>query len=255
MPKFNRLEKDPEGKRVINKTQLYVDKAAERGIFHRDIFAHALRYTHVFKFMSKLRNREEFCILDVGCGDFPLLRTAYTNKVKPKYYLGLDARNMSGKEGVVPNFEHEFMQCDFIDGIPECKYGKWDMIVFLEVIEHVSKENGIKILENIKKVMNPETYFFISTPCFAASSGIAENHTYEWEYEELKGQLESMFTVEAHYGTFASQRDIEKVMSECEREIYERLKEYYDSNFVSILLAPIHPAQSRNCIWRCRIKS
>lgn len=258
MPKSQiekRYEKDPGNKRLINKTQLYPDKNAERLVIGRDPISHVYRWTHLLKWVAKLRNRENFSVLDVGCGDMPLLKTMYTNRMHPHYYLGLDARNLTiSDSGVEPNFEAEFKQIDFVDNIPESKYGKWDLIAFLEVIEHVSKENGIKILENIKKVMNPDTYFFISTPIFDSKT-MAANHIYEWKYEELKEQLESMFVIEKHYGTFSSQREIEPVLSDCEREIFEKLKEYYDSNVLSIIFAPLYPAQSRNAIWRCRLKN
>jgi len=252
MAKKERLEKDGE-KRVSNKTQLYIDNAEERGIIHRDYIAHCLRWSHIVKWMAKLRRRDEFSVLDIGCGDFPFLRTLYTNKIKPHYYLGIDARDMNGRQGVEPNFEHEFEQVDFIDHVPECKYGDWDTIVFLEVIEHVSKESGIKMLENIKTAMGPETVLFISTPCFNGKA--ASNHVYEWEYEELKAQLESMFEIEDHYGTFASQKDLEPHLSEDEKNVYERMKEYYDSNFISVLMAPLYPQHSRNVIYRCKLKS
>jgi hypothetical protein len=30
----------------------------------------------------------------------------------------------------------------------------------------------------------------------------------------------------------------------------EKMKEYYDSNYVSTIFAPLFPEVSRNCIWR-----
>ena len=257
MAKIERLEKDETGKQTINKTDLQINKAAERGIIHRDYLAHVLRWNHVIKHAGKMRKDPEFSILDVGCGkEFPLLRTLYVNKIKPKYYLGSDIRDVSLDDLhkiMTPNFEHEFQQCNFIEGVPECKYEKWSLINFLEVIEHVSKESGIQILENIKNVMDPDTILFVSTPCFNGKA--AGNHVYEWEYEELKSQLEEYFEIEAHYGTFASQRDLEPNLSDSEKQVYDKLKEYYDSNFVSILMSPLYPQHSRNVIWKCKLKN
>jgi len=221
MAKTERLERDLSNKTTINKTDLKTFQSAGRGIIHRDMISHALRWNHILKWMSKLRKNENFSILDLGCGsEFPFLRTLYTNKVKPHYYLGCDVRNLNLDEFhqiMNPNFEHEFQKIDFISEIPKPKYEKWDAVVFLEVLEHVSKENGIKILENIKSIMNSDTTLFISTPAYNGKA--ASNHVYEWEYQELKDQLESMFSVEASYGTFASQKDIEPAMSECEKEV------------------------------------
>ena len=257
MSKEERLEKDPTPKRVINKTDLQVGKATERGIVHRDYLAHCLRWSHVCKWLSKLKNKKkDLCVLDIGCGkENSFLKVCYTNKISPQYFLALDARNIGFEElhqEMVPNFEHEFVQCDFAQGIPSCKYDQWDLITFLEVLEHNSKEAGIKILENIKGIMGSETLTFLSTPCFNGEA--AANHVYEWKYEELKTQLESMFTVEAVYGTFASQSEICKVMTECELEIFEKLRDYYDSNTLAVMFSPNHPDASRNCIWRLKLK-
>ncbi len=257
MAKTERIEKSPEGKRISNKTDLGVFQANKRGQIHRDYLAHCLRWNHVLKYLGKMRKNENFSILDLGCGkEFPLLRTTYTNKIKPKYYLATDIRKLDIEElhkEMTPNFEHEFQQVDFVENIPEPKYDNWDVIVFLEVLEHIPKEDGIKILKNIKSVMDSNTILFLSSPIFNGKA--ASNHVYEWEYQELKDQLESMFIIDASYGTFASQKDIEPAMSGCEKEVYEKLKEYYDSNVLSILFAPIHPEQSRNAIWRCSLKS
>jgi len=258
MAKVERLEKSPEGKRISNKTDLRIFQATARGQIHRDYLAHCLRWTHVIKYLGKMRKNENFSILDLGCGkEFPLLRTVYTNKVKPHYYLATDIRELDLEElheEMTPNFEHEFKQVDFVESVPEPKYDNWDVIVFLEVLEHIPKEDGIKILENIKSVMDSETVLFISTPIFSSHQGQAGNHVYEWKHEELKEELEKHFIIEGNYGTFASQKDIEPAMSDCEKEVYEKLKKYYDSNVLSILFAPIHPAQSRNSIFRLKLK-
>jgi 2-polyprenyl-3-methyl-5-hydroxy-6-metoxy-1,4-benzoquinol methylase len=251
-----RLLKDPEGeKRIINKTDLNPEQACERNYIHRDLLAHQSRWSNVIKWAAKLKNKDELTVLDVGCGStIPLLRTLYVNKLKPRYYHGMDFRKLSITDsGVAPNFEAEITQADFAEGLPVCKYGDWGLITFLEVLEHNSKEAGIKILENIKIIMSPSTILFLSTPCFNDKSH-ADNHIYEWRYQELKDQLESMFVIEKHYGTFASQGDIEPVLTPAEREYYDEAKEYFDSNFTAILLAFAHPEVSRNCLWRLKLK-
>jgi hypothetical protein len=63
-------------------------------------------------------------------------------------------------------------------------------------------------------------------------------------------QLETFkecFDIERVYGTFASQKDILPKMTINECAMFERLKDYYDSNLLSVLFAPLHPEASRNC--------
>jgi SAM-dependent methyltransferase len=255
-----RLERDPEGgKRIINKTDLQIDTAEKRLQIHRDYGSHFFRWSHCLKFASKLKNKKsDLCVLDLGCGkSFPFLKVLYTNKVHPKYYCSSDIRDLDFEElhqEMVPNFEHEFQKHDFAQEVPTCKYGGWDLILCLEAIEHNSKEAGLKILDNIKSVMNPETLLFLSTPAYNGKDH-AGNHIFEWTYTELTEALGERFTIEAQHGTFASQSDITAVMSPCELEIFEKLRNYYDSNVLSIIFAPNHPEASRNVIHRLRLKA
>jgi hypothetical protein len=236
-----------------NTTQLYIDRAAERGIVHRDYLAHCLRWTHVLKHAKTGQ-----AILDVGCGiNTPLAWTFYTNKYKPRKYVGLDYRD---NFEVVPktfNFPMALVGGFDVtkeihwDGLAVTHGNNFDIVTCFEVLEHMEKENGIRLLTNLS-INAGNGLVFLSTPVFNGSA--AANHIHEWEYLELKDELEKYFTIQAVHGTFASQADILPVLTPGELEVFQRLKMYYDSNLISILLAPAHPEQSRNCIWRLRAR-
>lgn len=236
----------------FNTTQLYIDRAEERGIVHRDYMAHCLRWTHILKY-AKMGQR----ILDVGCGiNTPLLMTFYTNKFRPSFYMGLDLRNKFDTDPI--KFPFPVHLKGNFDITNEDQWNEllkqvdpFDIVTCLEVLEHMPKEKGIELLENLAAFTQKNSVIFLSTPCFNGSA--AANHIHEWEYGELRDELGKLFRVEAHFGTFASQRDILPFASGAQREVFEQLREYYDPNFLSILLAPLHPAHSRNCIWRLRV--
>lgn len=234
---------------TFNKTQLYIDKATDRGIVHRDYLAHCLRWSHVLRHAKVGQN-----ILDIGCGiNTPLAMTFYTNKYKPNLYMGMDLRY--GIDRIDFNFPAEYREGFDVtldshwESLPQVQ---WDIAVSFEVLEHMPKEQGIMMLENISAYLPKSAIIFLSTPCFNGSA--AANHIHEWGYEELKDELEKNFKIEAHYGTFASQSEIIPVMSSEEKLLFLKLKEYYDSNVLAILMAPLHPNRSRNCIWRLRVK-
>jgi len=176
-----------------NKTQLYIDKAEDRGIVHRDYLAHCLRWTHILRH-AKMGMK----ILDVGCGiNYPLAWMLYTNKFKPDLYVGLDIR--SDFEEPEFNFKCELFPVfdvtnsdhwlDFEKEYPE----SFNIITCLEVIEHMEKEDGLKLLENLSLLPSSST-IFLSTPCYNGSK--AANHIYEWEYVELREELRKNFTIE-----------------------------------------------------------
>lgn len=236
---------------AYNKTQLYIDKAAERGIVHRDYLAHSLRWTHILKH-AKMGMK----VLDVGCGiNTPLAMMMYTNRYKPAYYLGLDIRTDFKPPAEFP-FPHKLVggfdvtsEKAWMELFGTIHGRAWSIVSCLEVLEHMEKEAGELLLDNLSMLPENST-IFLSTPCYNGSK--AANHIYEWGYHELKAQLSEGFKIEAVHGTFASQRDLLPHASPDERSTFEKLREYYDTNLLAILLAPLHPEHSRNCIWRLK---
>ncbi len=110
--------------------------------------------------------------------------------------------------------------------------------------------------------MNADTILLLSTPVYDSSVGAAKNHIInneigEYEYNELKNHLEQIgFDILKTWGTFASQKDYKKLMQNTPLEsIYNRLHEYFDSDILSNIMAPLFPEQSRNVMWKCKIKN
>jgi cyclopropane fatty-acyl-phospholipid synthase-like methyltransferase len=232
-----------------NLTDLNPESTFERHVYHRDQFAHYLRWTHVLQ-QSKIGMK----VLDFGCGRGSLYEVFYRNLYSPARYLGLDLRKTTINKNKEKFPKAEFETEDLVT--MEKDYGTdWDMITSFEVAEHVGRANVGKFLKNIHRHCNPETIVLLSTPVFDPKVGAAENHIIngvigEMTIEELHNEIsEAGFKVEKRYGTFASQRDIKPVLTPDEKAVWDKLKEYYDSNLMSVIFAPLHPDQSRNVLW------
>jgi len=230
-----------------NKTHLDVDKAAERGLVHRDYAAHFFRWSFVLK-RAKMGQR----VLDVGCADAPLMRVMYVNKYKPREYIGLDVRKkMLDRAGEFKvNFPVRLLQEDVCQPFD---HGQFDLITCFEVIEHVPEDKLPDMLANIKGACNDDTVVMFSTPNY---DGVhkAGNHIKEYTFDELKMHIQKFFIIKEIFGTFASQRDIKPHLSPAEKLVFDQLHEYYDSNALSIIFAPLHPRESRNILWICERK-
>ena len=62
------------------------------------------------------------------------------------------------------------------------------------------------------------------------------------------------FFIKNKYGTFASIHDYKDDLVGWRKEAFDCLKEYYDTNLLSNLMAPMmDPAKARNCLWVCEV--
>ena len=242
-----------------NKTQLTPQQEFERHIYHRDQFAHYLRWTHVLK-EAKIGQT----ILDFGCGSGEMLEVFYRNRYRPAKYVGLDILT-SQIEKNNEKFEKldfaTFKQADLCQDIDLGE--KFEIITCFEVFEHIGHANADAFLKNIWNHCNEGTTVYFSTPNYDPKVGAAENHILgdereigEWDHFELQAELEKFFTVEKKYGTFASMRDYKDELNEWQKPMFEALKEYYDTNLVANIMAPLVDAsKARNCLWVLRPKA
>ena len=250
-----------KAKQIYNKTQLTPQQEFERHIYHRDQFAHYLRWSHILK-IAKIGQT----ILDFGCGTGEMLEVFYRNSFRPKQYLGLDIR----KQTIDENTEKfgkldfaEFRQADLCQD--ELDLGQtFDIITCFEVMEHIGHENADAFLDNIAYHCDKNTRVYLSTPNYDPRVGAANNHMLgsgpdkevgEWDHFELQDKLSEYFDIEAKYGTFASMRDYKEDLDGWKKEMFEALKEYYDVNLIANIMAPLVPAEhARNCLWVLKVK-
>lgn len=246
-----------------NKTQLSPDVTMERHVYHRDQFAHYLRWTHVLKRLKINQN-----VLDWGCANGNLLEVMYRNRYKGECYLGLDIRNRTIEKAQDKyrnvewaNFLSRDLCCPNNVVLPD-KFVHiiWDMICCFEVIEHIGKQNTEQFLSNLNAHATAKTVILLSTPNYDEKVGAAANHIIDGEicefgYRELESILENQFEILHRYGTFASVRDYKPLMTDAQREFYEQAHEYFDLNILSNLMAPLFPEHSRNCLWVLKKKN
>ena len=241
-----------------NTTDLNPVTTFERHVFHRDQFAHYLRWTHILK-EAKVGDT----VVDFGCGQGNLLEVLYRNRFKCKSYVGIDIREKTiAKANEKYNAVDwaKFIADDLI--IPTVDYKQFgaDRVCSFEVLEHVGKQNADAFCINFRACGNANATYYISTPNFDEAVGAAGNHTYdsgdgrgvaiqEFSYAELKELFSKHFDIVDHFGTFASQRDYRPLMNDWQKEMFEGLNKYYDANLVANLMAPFFPHASRNTLW------
>jgi len=244
--------------REIDKTHLSIDMAEERCIIHRDYLAHCLRWSHVARHVGKLQaSKHHVCVLDVGCGrEVPLAKTLYTNRMAPYGYLGVDA-NVLETPHMLRRLEWlellggtDFTQVDTTKLVAGPRGMEPNVVVCFECLEHVAPSKCREMVVKMRDVLvlSLSGRLFVSTPCWNGSA--ADNHVNEMTYEALGALLEDVgLRVRGVWGTFASIGDYQKLLTDAQREMFVKLHEYYDTNALSVLFAPLFPEVARNCLW------
>lgn len=238
-----------------NKTQLTPQNEFDRHIYHRDQFAHYFRWSHVLK-NAKIGQT----ILDFGCGSGEMLEVFYRNKYRPEKYVGLDIRQAQIDKNAEKFKKLDFARFEARDLCEPFDLGeRFDVITCFEVIEHIGHVNIDRFLENIYTHAAPNATIYISTPNYDPRVGAAKNHMLgdeigEWDHFALEEKLGEYFLIVNKFGTFASIRDYKDELEGWRLEAFNCLKEYYDTNLLSNLMAPVmNASKARNCLWVCEV--
>jgi site-specific DNA-cytosine methylase/2-polyprenyl-3-methyl-5-hydroxy-6-metoxy-1,4-benzoquinol methylase len=210
---------------------------------HRDYGAHFFRWGFAGRFIKA----DQTEILDVGCGeDTPLLQTMQRPRnMVPKRYVGVDFHKEPAKyphwAWATFHWNTNFIQV-------HKKLGQFDLVTNFEVIEHMSAEDGLKLLKAMKACLKPDGKLLLSTPVFNGKA--AANHIHEYTIEELAAAIHKAgLRVVNRFGTFANSQAIKKVAKGPELDLVNKLKAYYSDEVLSCFLAPLYPDASRNNCW------
>lgn len=243
--------------KTIDTTHLSIETALTRGFLHRDYIAHCFRWSYVLKYMLQSKRFVSAKVLDVGCGvDVQMARTLYSSRLTNRegIYIGVDVNKLEVPkmlkdksynikvfgETDICNFEYEH---------------KFDVVTSFEVLEHVEPEHCVRILQKVMSLMEDDGIFIMSTPCYDKQTGAADNHVNEITYETLGSLLEFLgYNTDTRFGTFASQKDYKHLIYSDRSlgKLFDKLSDYYDSNVLATIFAPLYPELSRNCIWHLK---
>lgn len=270
--------------KTIDGTHLSINQAEARGFIHRDYIAHCMRWSHVVKQMYKRNRYKTARIFDIGCGvDVPMARTLYSQKLIPESYIGVeynkpDKIDLSAFSATSRFPLHVYGGVDFADNdhvrvnvdkevgeviIKGDEHALPNLFTCFEVLEHIEPEHVRRVLNKVGFMMSvvkdEDPLFFMSTPNYDPHVGAADNHVNEMKHQALNCLLEDLgFEISEEYGTFASQTDYKqeffKEFPNDGSAIFSRLGDYYDSNYLATVLAPLYPSRARNCLRVLRYK-
>lgn len=148
-----------------------------------------------YKFaMKMIANREELKVLELGCND-GLGTMMFEQSGKCKQVIGVDFDHNSidwAQQNLNSDITH-FIEEDFLGK----EYLKADLVVSLDVIEHISKQYEIDFLETISKNLHHNGIAIIGTPninMYQYTSNInKKSHINNYSQERLYSSLNKKF--------------------------------------------------------------
>jgi 2-polyprenyl-3-methyl-5-hydroxy-6-metoxy-1,4-benzoquinol methylase len=199
-------------------------------------------------------------VLDIGCGqDQMMVRVlcASQNHV-PALYVGVDMNKLDKMTEIA--WTRILDQFDFTKRYKETMHAggteegaPFDVITCFEVIEHMPKVQGIKLLDGIRQCLAPGGVALLSTPVYNEKH-MAAAHIHEYRFTELQGVIEGAgLVVDRVVGTFMTSQAAKKAATKEHRALLEKLHDtWYAWEVLACFLAPLYPEQSRNCCWVLR---
>ncbi len=219
-------------------------------IAHRDYAAHWFRWGFAARFC-----KQDMRVLDIGCGPdqtLPMvLRTSQAHV--PSLYVGVDLNHLTRKTGMAWTRIHD--KFNYVDDWKKLKKehgGDFDVIVCFEVIEHMKREDGLRLLQSIRAMLAPDGVALVSTPVYNERH-MAANHVHEYRFQEMREVVaEAGLEVDRVHGTFMTAAAIKRVASPEERRLVDELSRFYSWDVLANFLAPKYPEASSNCCWVLR---
>lgn len=254
MPKTRAIERDA---REYDTTQLH--EGMHGKTLHRDYSAHFFRWSFARRFITPKDS-----VLEVGCGEDRPLSKILTGGAAAHVdrYVGVDINKLKSSDSKRLTFLGEF---NFVNRWKELvkEFGLFDVVVHLEVIEHMRVDHGAKMLKAAFQCLKPGGAMLMSTPCYDGKRHAA-NHIHEYTVPELdKAVRKAGFVVERRFGTFMDIKHIGKAqpaaehatplaVKEAAKLIRDELSDYFDSDAISNFFGPLYPDHARNNLWVCR---
>ncbi len=238
--------------RDYDTTQLHATQHGKS--LHRDYSAHFWRWSFARRFITPKDH-----VLEVGCGvDRPLSKILTGGaSLRVNTYVGVDINKLKPSNSRRLTFHGEFNFVDRYKELLKAQPSGFDVVVHLEVIEHMRVDLGAKLLKACFASLRPGGAMLMSTPVY---DGVrhAANHIHEYTVDELeKAVVKAGFKVERRYGTFMDIKHIGKVETDrvdgaAVKAVAKALSEYFDNDAISNIFGPLYPDHARNNLWVCR---
>ena len=190
-------------------------------------------------------------ILDIGSGhsDGPMIYVRNRPDIEYIYILDMVPSHLQCLEPPLYLIESDLLNIRY-----EFKNDSLDFISAFEVLEHTNKSDGIRTLSSIWEVLREQGIFALSTPNRTGMHNQTPQgiHLYEWEYNELLGELSKKFEVIATYGNRIDLDKYDRILTPNETYLFKNWRKILPNGILANLFSINHPKESFISVFVCR---
>jgi len=222
-----------------------------------------------FRIYNALRyvNTSQMNVLELGC-DVAFLRemihrgTYHTGT----NYVGLDIKlaPLRYSSSRMPNCNNPavYVVHDLYNPMDIVVPNSVDLVVAMEVIEHLEEKYGIATMKDIYHKLRPGGIAFISIPNYDPSLWYVEKkhrhtgfpfHHKEYTVEEFQGICRSIgFTIEDTYGWVSDRRRMLTVMSKEDKKVFDKLTKIMGNQIPTQIFGQLYPQVAGGVVYILR---
>lgn len=139
--------------------------------------------------------------------------------------------------------------------------GNADFVIYTSAIEHMHKDVGYQSLKECHKIMNNDSFMFLSCPNTPGNGYDTQYaaHIYEWGYDELKSALDEIgFEIVQEVGLVMGAKEMDEWYTQQNPEIqkfYNTMKAYVPSTFLTAMMSIPYPQASKEVLFIVKKKN
>lgn len=135
------------------------------------------------------------------------------------------------------------------------KPGSADFVIYTSALEHMHKDVGYQSLVECHKIMNTNSFMFLSCPNTPGNGYETQYaaHVYEWGYDELKEALHEIgFEIKQEVGLVMGAKEMDEFYSAQSPELrafYDALKAYMPTAWLTAVMSIPFPKASKEILF------
>ncbi len=139
--------------------------------------------------------------------------------------------------------------------------GSADFVIYTSAIEHMHKDVGYQSLKECHKIMNADSFMFLSCPNTPGNGYNTQYaaHIYEWGYDELKEALDEIgFEIVQEVGLVIGAKEMDELYAQQPQEIqefYAKMKAYVPTTWLTAMMAIPFPQAAKEILFIVKKKN